>query len=293
MNGKEQTMNSVPIKAPINMTNPTLENSTQPQDYNSNQTTFIHKPGTKIQRLKKIKEEQNSMPNIYELRNRTPGDKLQPRANQKTIPSAAEQLVATGYLLAAITQQTSGGGPPPSPSSDGSSSDSSSGDSFFLSVTEESDDSSDVHRAKAELKRTRPCKDKSHGFISKVTVPEPKAYFGTKNYDEFEEWLYSVNNYYKLTGLPKHLRVRHIKGYLKGKAASWYMQFVAPQPWKWTMKRVGEALFDHFFPPQLRSELRRRFNNATQGSRNIKEWIQYVTTLASRVPDLTERSIVI
>ncbi|KIJ47608.1 hypothetical protein M422DRAFT_125654, partial [Sphaerobolus stellatus SS14] len=113
-------------------------------------------------------------------------------------------------------------------------------------------------------------------------------YDGAANYEEFERWMYEVNNWMDIMKFPKNLRVRHIGSFMTGKASKFYFTHVAPNPKKYTIDSLGRELFDYCFPPRFRQNMRDKFKEASQGRRMIKDYIRYLESLAARVPDLNE-----
>src|ERR1700761_5905773 len=234
-------------------------------------------------RSSRREDKQNYMPDVFNLRQQTPRNHIQTKQlpNDSANYRATSQLAASGYLPNAILNSNPGG--PPSPPS--SSSDTSSPKSAASWETS-------LRKLNKKKKLARKYK-KQIEYLSRVKIPEPPIYDGTRDYDLFEAWIYQINNYYELTQFPIPWRIKHIRSFLSRQAASWYMTFVALNPNLWTLQTMGLAFFNHIFPPQLRSQQRQKFLHSTQGGRTIKEWIRHVKTLAARVPDITDRHIVI
>lgn len=105
--------------------------------------------------------------------------------------------------------------------------------------------------------------------------------------------MFNVNHYFKATKYPNDSRVEQMGTFLVGEAKTWYMNMVAPDPDKWTIEEIGTALFDNFFPARIRSKFRRDFETAEQGERNFKPFCQHVKNLANRLPDITQRQIIL
>jgi len=70
------------------------------------------------------------------------------------------------------------------------------------------------------------------------------------------------------------------------------MDYVAGNEETWSMKTMYEALFDYCFPMDFKDRLRARLSNATQGKRRIRDFIRDVEKLASRFPDVNERTVI-
>jgi hypothetical protein len=89
-------------------------------------------------------------------------------------------------------------------------------------------------------------------FGSKLQLKQPTPYNGEARAHIYETWTFETNNYFTIAGYPEHINVRLISSYLSGKASKWYMNFVAPNPDKWTMAKIGRELFEYCFPEDIR-----------------------------------------
>ncbi|KIJ40850.1 hypothetical protein M422DRAFT_256296 [Sphaerobolus stellatus SS14] len=83
-----------------------------------------------------------------------------------------------------------------------------------------------------------------------------------------------------------------MSAFLTGKAAKFYFAHVAPNTKLYTIESLGRELFDYCFPPRFRQIMRERFYESTQGKRPIRDYIRHLRSLASRVPELNDFSMV-
>ena len=80
--------------------------------------------------------------------------------------------------------------------------------------------------------------------------------------------------------------------YVSGKASDFFMDYVAGHEDRWTVKTMYEALFDYCFPTDFKDRLRARLSQSVQGKRNIRDFVRDVEKLASRFPDVNERTVI-
>ncbi|KAG8685684.1 hypothetical protein FRC11_010221 [Ceratobasidium sp. 423] len=106
------------------------------------------------------------------------------------------------------------------------------------------------------------------GFKTKL----PSTYIGNPDYDVFEQFVYEVETWVEDTGFEEKDTVRHVKGFLKDKAASFYMDHVAPEITKYMMKKLFQELFEYCFPPDVKARLRQRFMSLHQSDRGFKDF---------------------
>ncbi|KIJ33352.1 hypothetical protein M422DRAFT_264754 [Sphaerobolus stellatus SS14] len=125
-----------------------------------------------------------------------------------------------------------------------------------------------------------------------VKISSPKPYDGSANFDEFERWTFDVTNWFDITKFPRKLRVRYMSAFLTGKAAKFYFAHVAPNTKLYTVKSLGKELFDYCFPSRFRQMMCERFYESTQGRRPIRDYIHHLRSLASRVPELNDFSMI-
>ena len=106
-------------------------------------------------------------------------------------------------------------------------------------------------------------------------------YDGSNDYDTFERWTYAVNTWFDITEFPQSHRVRQMLAFMTGRAAQYYMAFVAPNVKEWTVESVGTGLFNYCFPPAFRRQTRIQFNELTQGKRSIREYLRQLRSIAT------------
>ncbi|KAG8686118.1 hypothetical protein FRC09_014329 [Ceratobasidium sp. 395] len=126
-----------------------------------------------------------------------------------------------------------------------------------------------------------------------VKLKEPTAYAGQADYDKFELWVYELEQWLKESGFKKKKAVRYTGTFLTEKAAQWYIDFVAPDPKKYTVDLIKIGLFSYCFPPDLKAQLRQDFKYARQGETKFIDYLRQLRWLQRRIPDITDRQICI
>jgi hypothetical protein len=87
--------------------------------------------------------------------------------------------------------------------------------------------------------------------------------------------------------------VNKIGSFLRDRAGRWYMDFVAPNPRAYTVDSLKMALFNYFFPIDLKEKLRRDFHRMCQGEMRIVDYVCALKRLQKRLPDISDRQICI
>jgi hypothetical protein len=208
--------------------------------------------------------------------------------------SLADQMPANGFLASAwrsTSKSTSKSARAPSPPSPSLSDDGSSSDSSSLSSS--GDSSARSKRKKKLRKLARKVKEKeARRFASSIKINPPLTYNGHPDLDTFERWVYSVNHWFEMTDFPVKSRVAQLQNFMSGKAGNWFMTYVARDPTKYTVDSLQKELFNHCFPPDYRRAIRARFNNLSQGSRMLRDFIRELNTIAERIPDISEPNVI-
>lgn len=78
-----------------------------------------------------------------------------------------------------------------------------------------------------------------------------------------------------------------MKAFLWGRAAHYYMTFVAPTIKKWSVESLRWGLFDCCFPSAFRRQMRTRFYASEQGKWTVCEFLQYLQSMAAWLPDIS------
>jgi hypothetical protein len=113
---------------------------------------------------------------------------------------------------------------------------------------EQSEAQSDEHRAHTESKMSL-----ERG--TKIKIDPPEQYDGSPDFDAYERWSYAINAWFEITAFPEQHWVKQMLAFMKGKAAQFYMTFVAPDPGKWTVPMLAWGLFDHCFSPAFQRQM--------------------------------------
>jgi hypothetical protein len=179
--------------------------------------------------------------------------------------------------------------PDPSDPSSTSSSLSSSSDSD--TSTAGSDDSDRTRRRKNRKKKIQRKRAKASKLATAMKLEAPKKWDGNSNIDLFEEWLFSINQYYKILHVPDDLKVSMLTNFLEGRARKTFMSIIAPTMDNWSIDEIAKLFLDELFPSNIRQILRKRFENSYQGGLTVKAWAQRVRDLSARINDVSPEAI--
>src|SRR6266478_9732079 len=87
--------------------------------------------------------------------------------------------------------------------------------------------------------------------------------------------------------------IRIMSGYVTGTARTFYSLHVAGRPDKWTYSNIFPAIFDYCFPKDFMKKLRVKWNNLTQGSRCVQEYVREIELISRKFPEMSERTVVL
>ncbi|KDN48928.1 hypothetical protein RSAG8_02281, partial [Rhizoctonia solani AG-8 WAC10335] len=121
----------------------------------------------------------------------------------------------------------------------------------------------------------------------------PTTYDGSSDFDVYEQFVYEVETWVEDTGFEDYEAVRHIKGFLKDKAAIFYMSHVAPEVSKYTLTLVFQELFDYCFPPDIKAQIRYEFNNMVQMDSSFRDFYRELRKIQRRLTDINDKSVAI
>jgi hypothetical protein len=197
---------------------------------------------------------QHLMPNIYTLRGITPG-KIPKLPDVPTgIHQPSEQAPPSSYLNKLMMPTNE-----PDPTNPDSS-DSDGSDSVSPQLNSQKHNQM-KHRAYTESKTGL-----KQG--TKIKIDPPEQYDSSPDFDAYKRWSYAINAWFEITAFPEQHRVKQMLAFMTGKAAQFYMTFVAPDPGKWTVPTLAQGLFDHCFSPAFRRQMQVRFLEFNQGKRS-------------------------
>ncbi|QRW12654.1 Transposon Tf2-1 polyprotein [Ceratobasidium sp. AG-Ba] len=205
-------------------------------------------------------------------------------------------LPTGGYLAEKLRDkegENSRANAPGDPDDDSSSSsdDSSGSDDDYRNMTPQERDAykkgkRDRERSKRKKQRKLE-KLKLSGYKTKLPTP----YNGESNYDIYEQFVYEVDTWVQDTGFSDREAIRHIKGFLKDKAATFYMNHVAPNPRKYTMTELWSELFEYCFPPDVKARQRKKFYQTHQSERGFRDFVCELRKYQKRVSDISEEQV--
>ncbi|KAG8689120.1 hypothetical protein FRC11_004054 [Ceratobasidium sp. 423] len=128
--------------------------------------------------------------------------------------------------------------------------------------------------------------------LSRFKTKLPSTYVGNPDYDVFEQFMYKVETWVEDTGFEEKDVVRHVKGFLKDKAASFYMDHVAPEITKYMMKKLFQELFKYCFPPDIKARLRWHFMSLHQLDHGFKDFTRQLKKYQQRLVDITDELVI-
>ena len=124
-----------------------------------------------------------------------------------------------------------------------------------------------------------------------VKINTPFVWNGSPNIDLFDQWVYKVETWAYVYGLPERLVLRLIVQFLSDKPSKFFMKHVAPSLSKWSLQTLYDALFNYCFPIDFKARLRARFERTSQGRNNVQDFLRELEDLASHFPEVTDFQI--
>ncbi len=168
-------------------------------------------------------------------------------------------------------------GSDPSSSSTGSESDdpndysSHSSSSDSSSSSESSRSSSKSH---SDNKRPVPHKARKEVKFGKSLLKPipPEKYDGSPHPQTFFRFTNQAMDYVNDGRVPLERQISIISHFLTGKAFEFYACEASLNPTRWDVNEFFEALFDYCFPPDFRSQQRRKLHRFHQGTLTVREY---------------------
>ena len=148
------------------------------------------------------------------------------------------------------------------------------------------------NKKKREGKKETKAEREERKALARHKVTPPSVYDGRADLSAFDKWAYEVNNWIRLSKFTDRTAITLLVSYVSGTASVFFMDYIAGNEKKWTIRKLYEALFDYCFPVDFKDRLRARLNDSVQGKRNIRDFVRDVEKLASRFPDVNERTVI-
>ena len=124
-------------------------------------------------------------------------------------------------------------------------------------------------------------------------MPMPDKYDGKADIDKFDAWSYNVMNYMEFVGADDRAMIRVIPRLISGKAEKFYMQYVSRNPDRYTVAVFIRKLFDYCFPDDFIEQMRRKWENLSQGKSRVRDYAREIEDLARKFPEMHERQVVL
>lgn len=140
-------------------------------------------------------------------------------------------------------------------------------------------------------KHTRRLSKTSGAILKGAKAKEPPKYDGTPDIDLVELWFYQVTQYFALIGMKSPWNISYLGHFLEGKAAQWFMDNVAGHPEAWNLEDLLRDLIDYCFPINFRKKLRKDYEDAYQGQRDLRDYVMDLKKKAKRLGDLNDSLI--
>ncbi|KAF9492588.1 hypothetical protein BDN71DRAFT_1353722, partial [Pleurotus eryngii] len=100
----------------------------------------------------------------------------------------------------------------------------------------------------------------------------PMKYNGEPDLFAYTRFVTESELYLKEGQVAKEHQVRKLSSFLGGEAYRFYLQQVASNLNRWSLKRFYRALMDECFPSDMVDQMRVEIDNFKQGSRSVKEF---------------------
>ena len=81
----------------------------------------------------------------------------------------------------------------------------------------------------------------------------------------FDKWAHKVDTWVRMMKYWEPTALNLLVKYMSGLASEFFMNYIAGNEKKWTLRKLYEALFDYCFPSDFKDCLRAQLSNAVQG----------------------------
>ena len=89
------------------------------------------------------------------------------------------------------------------------------------------------------------------------------------------------------------LMIKLLGDSLTGKAKKFYINYIATKQHLWTIARIIPALFDYCFPNDILEQLRKKWEQMTQGKRRVQDYVRELEGLARKFREVNEQQVVL
>ncbi|KAG9122421.1 hypothetical protein FRC07_001206 [Ceratobasidium sp. 392] len=199
-------------------------------------------------------------------------------AKSTMVPATTATTASTAANASSITTNTvsragrkavrvlsrSAGGQP------GDDSSSSSSDSDYKRMNQGEKDA--YKKAKREYKAKADNKEKRQALRDKLEKLKlsgyqtklPTVYDGVVDYEVYELFMWEVRNWVEDTGFMQEEVMKHVKGFLKGRASQFYMTHIASFTDCYTLDLFFSELDKYCFLPDMKARIRKKFEQLRQ-----------------------------
>ncbi|EJD37457.1 hypothetical protein AURDEDRAFT_173428 [Auricularia subglabra TFB-10046 SS5] len=149
----------------------------------------------------------------------------------------------------------------------------------------DNDGDDEAERREGEIRERRK-------IASQMKIKQPRVYDGCADLDVFDQWCFEVDLWRSINALQTCWAIPMLSSFLSDKAARFFMNSVIMSDETWNFRKLYNALFDHCFPVDFKLLLRKKFAQAKQGSRSVREFARDLKIMARRFPDIGKRQMV-
>ncbi|EJD49147.1 hypothetical protein AURDEDRAFT_161632 [Auricularia subglabra TFB-10046 SS5] len=168
--------------------------------------------------------------------------------------------------------------------------------SFFGVPDDDGDDGSSDDEPEDAATRERKRREREIRYRRKIAsqmkIKQPRVYDGRADLDFFDQWCFEVDLWRTINALDTSWAIPMMTSYLSDKAARFFMNSVIMSDERWDFRKLYDSLFDHCFPADFKLLLRKRFAQARQGQRSVREFARDLKIMACRFPDVSERQLI-
>ncbi|KAF8574982.1 hypothetical protein K439DRAFT_1310689, partial [Ramaria rubella] len=126
-----------------------------------------------------------------------------------------------------------------------------------------------------------------------VKAEPPFVYYGEPKFDIFQKWTYECVDYLESSRIRSSDQVKRLKKYVKGRAYTFFELEIMTAGQQWELKKFFEELFNYCFPPNFRSEQRRKLASFVQRELPVRDYARQIRALSNSIGDISEQQLTV